>query len=215
MLSAKTAVALPMIVLAATVGSVALAAKPDGPRAGPLPARTSLTGYSLSQKGVLLFARRVDASLDPEGRLICSAGEADGVDRFPDLRAVKRRRGVFVLRIRRKDRPRELSVAEWRSLDPDGSAPDLRPRQLETSLKRIRNNGKTVEWRVRFKLAGPGAHYITTFLKWRHPKCESVENLGRRYSVNLVDPKARSVLQVMPTVGFNEPIPALPPPHAP
>jgi hypothetical protein len=95
------------------------------------------------------------------------AGECVDVGglRYPAVDSV-RAGSTLHIRILTPQRPDKFSISAYRKIDKWGF-PAGRTRRLETSLRRVVEDGQTVAWDVFFRVNQPGRHYyLDAFGVW-------------------------------------------------
>jgi hypothetical protein len=72
------------------------------------------------------------------------------------------------IKIFKAQRPDRFSVVAYRELDEYGFPPYGEGRRLDTTLRRVERDGKTVAWNVFFRVNEPYRHYyLDTFGTWK------------------------------------------------
>ncbi len=101
-----------------------------------------------------------------DGRLIsyCWINRCvDGVSRYPSAVEAKADSRLHI-RLSENQRPESFSLRSNQSADPFGLS-----QRLDTTLRRVERDGKTVAWDVYFRLNNPGRHYyLDAFGTWKH-----------------------------------------------
>jgi hypothetical protein len=89
---------------------------------------------------------------------------ADTIYTWPRAMLVKSGSRIKV-RIHLARRPNSFQVAAWRKVGAD-DYPDGQAQRLDTQMRRVQRNGKTVAWDALFTVEGTRHYYIDVFGKW-------------------------------------------------
>jgi hypothetical protein len=96
---------------------------------------------------------------------------ADYVYNFPRRAVLLRAGSTLHIRIDKPQRPDRVQVVAYPGLDRKNPAPTAAPigkgRRLDTTLRGVQRDGKTVAWDVFFRVSQPERHYyLDTWVVW-------------------------------------------------
>jgi hypothetical protein len=91
----------------------------------------------------------------------------DRLYRFPRADLVRAGSRLHI-RINKPQRPETFKVYAYKGFDKEGMWPIGKPRRLDTTLRRVERDGKTVAWNVFIGVNRPDRHYyLETFGRWQ------------------------------------------------
>jgi hypothetical protein len=92
---------------------------------------------------------------------------ADYVYNFPRRAVLLRAGSTLHIRIDKPQRPDRVQVVAYPGFDRKNLAPIGKGRRLETTLRGVQRDGKTVAWDVFFRVSQPERHYyLDTWVVW-------------------------------------------------
>jgi hypothetical protein len=155
------------VALAAALGVVSLPlAQAASSSYDDPPSRVLMKGSTVLQKG------RMGShcwSYYDDGRPVGYC--ADYVYNFPRRAVLLRAGSTLHIRIDKPQRPDRVQVVAYPGLDRKNPAPTAAPigkgRRLDTTLRGVQRDGKTVAWDVFFRVSQPERHYyLDTWVVW-------------------------------------------------
>jgi len=93
---------------------------------------------------------------------------ADTLDKFPRSGASLRAGTRLHIRLGKPERPEDFTITAYKGFDKGQKWPIGKGRRLDTNLRPVERDGKTVAWNVFFRVNEPGRdYYLDTFALWK------------------------------------------------
>ena len=93
---------------------------------------------------------------------------ADTLYMFPRSGASLRAGTRLHIRLGKPERPEDFTITAYKGFDKEEKWPIGKGRRLDTNLRPVERDGKTVAWNVFFRVNEPGRdYYLDTFALWK------------------------------------------------